>query len=252
MADAPERRDPDNPTYVHDTSTLYGEGGEVSAYQRQKFVPVLDAIEAESAPRAPASLALLDVGVGYGAFLRLCEERGYGRLAGMDPFPESIRIAGRHTDASLHEGDAAAAEWPFEAGSFDVISCLDVVEHLEEPRVFWDNARRYLGPDGLLVVRTPNGQLPYRLRRVPLLGIPDPNPTHINVHPPDFWRALAAEAGWRIVREWRGEHLTHLRLLPRALNVGLRRLGIDPRRVPGVAALSQAYVMLMRADGAAG
>jgi len=246
MADTPQRRDPDNPTYVHDTSTLYDEGGEVSEYQRVKFAPLLEAILEDTAPRAPAELSLLDVGVGYGAFLRLCEERGIGRLSGMDPFPDSIRIAQAHTRAELCEGDAAAPGWPFAEAAFDVVTCLDVVEHLEEPRVFLDNARRYLAPDGLLVVRTPNGQLPYRLRSVPLLGIPDPNPTHINVHPPDWWRELASAAGWRIVREWRGEHLTHVRLLPRALGILLRRLGIDPRAVPGLAAFAQAYVMLLR------
>ncbi len=243
----PPQRDPDNPTYVHDTSTLYDEGGDVSEYQRQKFAPLLDAIESAAAPRRPEQLSLLDVGVGYGAFLRLCEERGFGRLAGLDPFPDSIRIAERHTGARLRTGDAAARDWPFEEAAFDVVTCLDVVEHLEEPRVFFDNAKRYLAPDGVLVVRTPNGQLPYRLRRVPGIGIPDPNPTHINVHPPEWWSERARAAGWWIVEDWRGEHLTHLRLLPRLLALGCRLLGIDHRRVPGLAAFEQAYVMVLRA-----
>ena len=95
----PPQRDAENPTYVHDTSTLYGVDGEVSAYQRQKFAPLLDAIERAAAPRRPEELSLLDVGIGYGVFLRLCDERGFGRLAGMDPYPDSIRIAERHTGA---------------------------------------------------------------------------------------------------------------------------------------------------------
>lgn len=249
MPDSPQR-DPANPTYVHDTASLFGAEGDVSPYQRQKFDPLLDAIETQAWPREPGRLSLLDVGVGYGAFLRLCEERGFARLSGMDPFPDSIRLAARHTGARLEQGDAAEPDWPFEAAEFDVITCLDVVEHLEEPRVFFDNARRYLAPEGLLVVRTPNGQLPYRMRRVPLLGIPDPNPTHINVHPPERWRELAAETDWKVVEDWRGEHLTHLRLLPRALALGCRLLDIDHRRVPGLAALEQAYVMLLRPGNA--
>jgi len=241
----PPQRDPANPTYVHDSASLFDSEGEVSAYQRQKFAPLLDALETH-APRSPAELSLLDVGVGYGAFLRLCEERGFARLAGMDPFPDSIRIAERHTGARLVQGDAAKTPWPFETGAFDVISCLDVVEHLEEPPVFFDNARPYLAPEGLLVVRTPNGQLPYRMRRLPLVGIPDPNPTHINVHPPDYWRELVTRAGWQILEDWRGEHLTHLRGLPRALGLACRLVGLDHRRVPGLAALEQAYVMVLR------
>ncbi len=242
----PPQRDPDNPTYLHATSTLYGEGSEVSAYQRQKFAPLLDAIENAAAPRCPAELSLLDVGVGYGAFLRLCEERGFGRLAGMDPFPDSIRIAERYTGAQLRVGDASARDWPFDAAAFDVVTCLDVVEHLEEPRFFFDNVRRYLAPGGVLVIRTPNGQLPYRLRRLPGIGIPDPNPTHIQVHPPKWWSERVRAAGWRIVEDWRGEHLTHLRLLPTLLALGCRLLGIDHRRIPGLAAFEQAYVMVLR------
>ena len=98
------------------------------------------------------------------------------------------------------------------------------------------------------MVRTPNGQLPYRLRRVPGIGIPDPDPTHINVHPPEWWSERARAAVWWIVEDWRGEHLTHLRLLPRLLALGCRLLGIDHRRVPGLAAFEQAYVMVLRAE----
>lgn len=245
---SPPVRDPDNPTYVHDTGTLYDAAGEVSAYQRQKFLPLLDAALRALAPRRTPELALLDVGVGYGAFLRLCEERGFARLAGMDPFPDSIRIAERHTGARLRAGDAADSDWPFEEAAFDIVTCLDVVEHLAQPRLLFANAARYLAPGGVLVVRTPNGQLPYRLRRVPGLGIPDRNPTHVNVHPPAWWRALAESTGWRVVEAWRGEHLTHLRLLPRALALGCRALGIDHRRVPGLAAFEQAWVMVLRRE----
>ena len=46
--------------------------------------------------------------------------------------------------------------WPVETASVDVVVCDWVVEHLEEPRTFFAEARRVLRPGGRLCIRTTN------------------------------------------------------------------------------------------------
>ena len=119
MPDDDRQKDDANVTFTHDVSTLYDASGQLSPFQREKFSPVLDAIADYFLPRIPLSeVRLLDVGVGYGAFLRLCELRGMSRLWGMDPFPESIRITSQFTSAHLQENSIENAPWPFEPGMF--------------------------------------------------------------------------------------------------------------------------------------
>jgi 2-polyprenyl-6-hydroxyphenyl methylase/3-demethylubiquinone-9 3-methyltransferase len=247
-SDSGAERDPANVTFSPTLSSLFEADGTVVRYQQEKYAPILDAIERYFRPRTAPDLELLDVGVGYGAFLRLCEQLGMSRLWGMDPFADSLRIAAHHTRATLREGAIERVPWPFEDQIFDVVTCIDVVEHLHRPRDFFENARGHVRRGGLVVVRTPNAQLPYALRRIPWIGLADPNETHINVHPPRYWRKLARETGYDIIDEWKGEHLTHLRpawLLASAC----RRLGIDHRLVPLINAFEQGLVMLLTPRG---
>ena len=62
----------------------------------------------------------------------------------MDPFPDSIEIAKRYTSADLRVGRIEDSQWPFEENYFDVITCLDVVEHLQHPEVFFQNVKNIL------------------------------------------------------------------------------------------------------------
>ena len=236
------QRDADNPTFSHSLDSLESEAGR--RFEREKFLPRIEALRRRFGARFP-QIRLLDVGVGYGHFLRLLEtEAGIADLHGMDPFPKSIEIASTKTSARIVRGDITDAEWPFEAGSFDAITSFDVVEHLAEPAQFFRKAARYLRPGGIIVVSTPNRSLPYLMRRIPLIGIPDRNPTHISVRPPSYWRTLARSSGYDILEEWRGEHLTHVRLLPKLLSAVCRLLRIDHRRVPLVRAFEQSYCLV--------
>jgi SAM-dependent methyltransferase len=186
------------------------------------------------------------VGVGYGFFLSMLEkDYGLGNLHGMDPFPKSIEIASSMTSARIVGGDITDERWPFEPDTFDVVTCFDVVEHLEEPDDFFRMVRTVLKPGGTVVVTTPNLSLPYRMRSIPLIGIPDANPTHINIRRPSYWRGLAEDNGFNLIAEWRGEHLSHVRLLPRILRNLCRALRIDHRKIPIINSFEQAYCMIL-------
>ena len=125
------KRDPENLTYDRTLDTLCSESG--YEFQREKYAPKLAFMKRHFGERFPA-VALLDVGVGYGVFLKIAEEEyGLLDLHGMDPYPQSIEIARTMTTARIGSGSLCGGKWPFEEHFFDVIACFDVLEHLPGP-----------------------------------------------------------------------------------------------------------------------
>ena len=51
---------------------------------------------------------------------------------------------------------ASAESTPFRDGSFDHVTCLEVIEHVDDPALVFDELRRVLKIDGSLLVTTPN------------------------------------------------------------------------------------------------
>ncbi|MFQ5750326.1 MAG: class I SAM-dependent methyltransferase, partial [Planctomycetota bacterium] len=62
--------------------------------------------------------------------------------------------ARRRTGFPIHHGALCDLRLP--AGSFDVITGFDVVEHVHDPRAFLKETARLLRPGGLLFLVTPN------------------------------------------------------------------------------------------------
>ncbi len=237
-------RDLDNITYIHTVETLYTAQG--LKFQREKYLPKIQFLRQYFEEKFP-EIRLLDVGVGYGVLLHILErEHGLKRLYGMDPFPASIEIARQFTTAEIAHGSITDSDWPVEKGSFDAITCFDVVEHLEQPGIFFLKVKEYLRNGGIVVVTTPHKALPYRMRSIPLLGFPDRNPTHINVREPKYWRKLAVDQGYEILAAWKGEHLTHIRLIPKILTVICSVLRLDHRKIPLVNSFEQSFCMVLR------
>src|SRR5882757_7940832 len=68
---------------------------------------------------------LLDAGCGSGRTLD--ELARYGRVSGIDLSPEAVHAARRRGHDDVHV--AAVEDLPFADETFDVVTCLDVVEH---------------------------------------------------------------------------------------------------------------------------
>jgi SAM-dependent methyltransferase len=237
-------RDQENITFSHTIETLYSERG--LKFQREKYLPKIDFLKRYFGDGFHG-IRLLDVGVGYGVFLNLLQnEHGLLHLYGMDPFPGSIEIARRFTSAQISQGDITDEDWPVNDDSFDAVTCFDVVEHLERPEIFFTRVRRYIRRGGIVIVTTPNRGFPYLMRSIPLVGFPDLNPTHINVRKSRYWEALAVQHGFEILDSWKGEHLTHIRLIPKVLSAICSVLKLDHRRIPLVRSFEQSFCMVLR------
>lgn len=100
---------------------------------------------------------VLEIGCGAGATLQwLKSSRECGYLAGIEmsaPFAEKAR---RHTD-EIMVGDAEQLiDVAFEGRRFDVILCLDVIEHMVDPWRFVSALPRLLAPGGVVIFSIPN------------------------------------------------------------------------------------------------
>jgi SAM-dependent methyltransferase len=101
-------------------------------------------------------LQALDVGCGTGlGVVRLDERPEIERAVGLDPSPIALREARcRHPGLPLVRGSALAL--PFASHHFDIVTCLDVVQHLPDGSLHRAacELRRVLTRDGIAVVRS--------------------------------------------------------------------------------------------------
>jgi SAM-dependent methyltransferase len=94
---------------------------------------------------------LLDIGTGLGGLVEEAQKLGY-EAEGVDlcePLVQKARARGLRVHCKLAEELDAEA-------NFDVVTMLDVIEHVTEPLKLLATARRLLKSGGRLVVYTPN------------------------------------------------------------------------------------------------
>ncbi len=114
---------------------------------------------------------LLDVGCSTGQFMYWAREKGFDC--------KGVEINKRTADIAKQNGfevfNGFLQDAPFQKESFDVIFLGDIIEHVNEPRNFLNEAVSYLKKDGLLIISTPNVNcfwswytlLAYKLFRIP-------------------------------------------------------------------------------------
>jgi len=96
---------------------------------------------------------VLDVGCGTGDLLSVLRERGF-EGEGIELSGDAVRIArDRGLTARSLTAEALAQT---EAGRFDAVTMLNVLEHVPAPAQLLDACRTLLGPGGALLVRVPN------------------------------------------------------------------------------------------------
>jgi len=103
-------------------------------------------------PRPPRRRpVLLDVGCGTGSFLASLPDR-YERL-GLDYFHAALHFHRGRGDWPLLQG--SATRLPLADGSVDVVTVLDVLEHLEDDVTAVAEIRRVLAPGGVCLATVP-------------------------------------------------------------------------------------------------
>ena len=105
-----------------------------------------------------AGLDCLDVGCGGGLVSEPLARLG-GMITAIDPAPENIAVAARHAEAcgiAVDYRATTAEEIAAGGATFDVVVCLEVIEHVQEPEQFVTTLAGMLRPGGLLIMSTIN------------------------------------------------------------------------------------------------
>jgi 2-polyprenyl-3-methyl-5-hydroxy-6-metoxy-1,4-benzoquinol methylase len=104
--------------------------------------------------KAPPS-KVLELGCSHGSFVALLRQSGYD-ASGMEMSPWVVKFAQETFDIPMLVGPVEKIE--FEAGTFDVVALMDVLEHLPDPVGTMSHALRLLKPDGILLIQTPQAK----------------------------------------------------------------------------------------------
>jgi ubiquinone biosynthesis O-methyltransferase len=102
--------------------------------------------------------AVLDLGCGGGFMAVALRARG-AAITGIDPSEAAIGAARRHAEANGLEIDyrvGSGEALPFANGVFDVVVCVDVLEHVEDLERVLFEIRRVLRPSGVFLFDTIN------------------------------------------------------------------------------------------------
>jgi len=136
----------------------------------------------------PAGPRLLDAGCGSGRTLK--ELRDYGEVYGIELDAGAAELARSRGHGEVRTG--RLEQLPWEDGFFDLITCLDVIEHTPDDRLALQELRRVCKRGGFLVVTVPAYQA--------LWSMHDVVNHHYRRYTRDALQRAATGAGWRVRR----------------------------------------------------
>jgi 2-polyprenyl-6-hydroxyphenyl methylase/3-demethylubiquinone-9 3-methyltransferase len=112
--------------------------------------------QGDECSRTPlAGKRALDVGCGGGLLTEPLRRMG-AEVTGIDASPEVIAVAREHARGSGLEIEYRAGDVQELHAQFDLITAMEVIEHVAEPAVFIRALAKLLAPTGLLLMSTPN------------------------------------------------------------------------------------------------
>lgn len=113
-------------------------------------------VKAEIKKRFSQPISILDVGCGAGLLTNALAQEGHA-VSGIDLSEKSLGLAEKHDPTqSVKYVKANAYELPFLDSSFDAVSAMDVLEHVENPAQLISEASRVLKKGGLFFFHTFN------------------------------------------------------------------------------------------------
>ena len=150
---------------------------------------------------------VLDIACGEGFGSALMARNGAASVMGVDIDPDIIARAQRiylDTGACFSVGDIRK-DLSLETDSFDVVVCLETIEHIAEQEHFVSELRRVLRPGGVLIISTPD------ISRATAVG--NDNPFHVRELSLNEFRTL-------VETQFTHTHLSHQRFVCGSMMVG--------------------------------
>lgn len=136
----------------------------------------------------PAPARVLDAGCGSGR--NLVELARFGPVAGIELSPQVAAVAERRGVGDVRVGPVESLPW--EAGVFDLVTCLDVLEHTSDDGVSLRELRRVTRAGGFLLLTVPAYQM--------LWSAHDVVSGHVRRYRARMLSAAVTGAGWTVCR----------------------------------------------------
>jgi 2-polyprenyl-6-hydroxyphenyl methylase/3-demethylubiquinone-9 3-methyltransferase len=152
----------------------------------------------ERARRPLDGKTALDVGCGAGLLAEPLARLG-AKVTGIDAAPELIAVARVHAEAQGLVIDYLPLPVEQVGGTYELVTCLEVIEHVAEPLAFLRALVDRLAPGGLLILSTPNRTAWSKLLTITLAegvgSIPKGTHDFDKFIAPDRMKTLLADAG---------------------------------------------------------
>lgn len=164
-------------------------------YRTEIYGPYLRGL-AEYLVKALTPANALDIGCARGYLVEAFRSLGVNGV-GVDISQEAILTSAVSVQSYLFKVDVTKEELPFSAQSFDLVTCLETLEHLPTAEFTLAQIWRILKPGGHCFIT-----IPTRLTQMPLWGLLFPSdPTHCNMQSRRFWIASFSSAGFEYLGE---------------------------------------------------
>jgi SAM-dependent methyltransferase len=145
------------------------------------------AAELERLPIGPEAV-ILDAGCGSGR--TMVDLAGYGEVHGVELDPAAAEVAQGRAIGQVVIGRLEELPWP--DGTFDLTTCLDVIEHTPDDRATLRELRRVCKPGGWMLVTVPAYQA--------LWSTHDVANHHFRRYGRRQLREAVTQSGWRVER----------------------------------------------------
>lgn len=145
---------------------------------------------------APSRAQVLDVGCAYGLFIQEAAAAGF-RVSGCDISKHAVEVArGRTPGANVFEADAAGLP---PDRLYNVVTCFDIIEHVEDLDAAFSALWKVIKPSGILVMTVPV----YDTLVGKAVAKLDKDPTHIHKHSRYWWLSQLKKRGFEVL-SWKG------------------------------------------------
>jgi 2-polyprenyl-6-hydroxyphenyl methylase/3-demethylubiquinone-9 3-methyltransferase len=180
-----------------------------------------------------AGKTALDVGCGAGLLAEPLARLG-AKVTAVDAAPELIEVAKAHSAGQGLEIDYRAVGVEAVKGRFDLITAMEVIEHVADPQAFVDDLAARLAEGGLLILSTPNKSAWSKLLTITLAEgfgqIPRGTHDFEAFIDPETMRGMLAHAGLECI-DFEGIAVSPTRGLHLSENLGLNYL-VAAKRFP--------------------